>query len=222
MHEGHRERMREKYLKQGINSFSEHEIVEMILYYSIARGNTNEIAHALLDEFGCIGNVFAADPQDLMNVKGVGPQSAMLIKLIREISAYCSKNDWPDKPEITSADVAGTYLTDTVGNPSDEYFYLMSLDAQNKVIAVTEIEHGVVANATVNVRKVLECAVRLHAVSVILAHNHPSGMLEPSEKDIRLTKILENALAPIGVAVIDHIILGKGGYLSMSEKGLMA
>lgn len=219
MHEGHRGRMREKYIKNGIDSLAEHEVLEMLLYYSVPRGNTNETAHLLLKEFGCIANVFDADAEDLMNVRGVGEQSAVLIKLIKDMASYYNRSVWSERPTLLSTEDTGLYLTDMMGNPSYECFCLLSLNAARKVLSFNVIERGTVNSSAVSVRKVVENAVKNRASSVIFAHNHPSGRLLPSENDIELTKLLQRAFEPLEIAVLDHFIIGGGGYLSMSEAG---
>lgn len=219
MHEGHRGRMREKYIKNGIDSLAEHEVLEMLLYYSVLRGNTNETAHLLLKEFGCIANVFDADVEDLMHVKGVGEQSAVLIKMIKDMASYYNRSVWSERPTLSNSVDTGLYLVDMIGSPSDECFYLLSLNAARKVLSFNLIERGTVNSSSVSVRKVVEHAVKNRASSVVFAHNHPSGRLVPSENDIELTKLLERAFEPIGIAALDHFIVGGGGYLSMSEAG---
>jgi len=219
MHEGHRERLRAKLLSGGLSSLNEHEILEIILFYAIPRQNTNPIAHELIDTFGSLANVIDADLTDLMSVKGIGENSAAFIKIIGTLADYCQRLRWRDKPFLKNANDTGTYLLDMIGDRREEYFFLLSLDISGKVISFNEIEHGTVTGSNVDVRKVLECAIRCHASSVVLAHNHPTGRLIPSENDISLTNVLAHAFDAVGITVIDHIITGGGGFISLSEKG---
>lgn len=221
MHEGHRELMREKYIKNGIDSFAPHEILEIILYYSRPRGDTNEIAHALINEFGSLSNVFDADINDLCNVKGVGTNSAVLIKLIADLFGYYHKLRWSPKPRLTNVTEVGAYSVDMVGERTIESFFVLSLDPLRTVIAWSEVEKGTVSEANVSIRKVVECALRNRAHSVVLVHNHPSGSLHPSEEDISITYKICRAFDSIGIEVVDHIIVGGRSFTSMCERGLM-
>lgn len=219
MHEGHRERMRKKFFKGGISSLEPHEILEIILYYSIPRGDTNQIAHDLIKSFGSLSNVFDADIKDLINIKGVGESSAVLIKTIASLSDYCQKLRWSEHPHLKNANDTGAYILDMIGERPEEYFFLLSLDISGKVISFNEIEHGTVSSSNVDTRKVLECAIRCRASSVVLAHNHPTGTLLPSSGDIELTNSMMRAFDAIGIALTDHFIVGGGGFISMAEKG---
>lgn len=221
MHEGHRKRMRDKMLSGGISSLNPHEVLEIILFYSIPRGNTNPIAHELITAFGSLSNVFDADVSDLMSVNGVGESSAVLIKTISALSDYCQKLRWKEHPVLTGVNDTGTYILDMIGDRREEYFFLLSLDISGQVISFNEIEHGTVSSSNVDIRKVLECAIRCRASSVVLAHNHPTGRLVPSSSDIELTNVLCRAFDAIGITVTDHIIVGGGGFISMAEKGYL-
>ncbi len=110
MHEGHRARMRDKYLKSGISSLSEHEIAELLLFYSMPRVNTNEAAHRLIDTFGSLSNALDADAKDLINVKGIGEQTAVFLKLVKDIALYCQKDKWRERPVLRHTAEGGTYI----------------------------------------------------------------------------------------------------------------
>ena len=219
MHEGHRARLREKYIKGGLSALSQHEIAELMLFYAMPRKNTNETAHALIDEFGSLSNVLDADIKDLMNIKGIGEQTAVFLKLIKELSGYCQKDKWKERPVLRSTAEAGAYILDMIGDLPYECFFVLSLDMGDKVISFTKLEEGTSACANVDIRKILECAVRLHASKVVLAHNHPSGRLLPSNSDIELTRTVQSSFEPFGISVLDHIIAGGAGFLSLAEKG---
>ncbi len=218
MHEGHRARMRDKYLKSGISSLSEHEIAELLLFYSMPRVNTNEAAHRLIDTFGSLSNALDADAKDLINVKGIGEQTAVFLKLVKDIALYCQKDKWRERPVLRHTAEVGTYIQDMIGDLPYECFFVLSLDLGDKVISFTKLEEGTSACTNVDIRKILECAVRLHANKVVLAHNHPSGRLIPSDSDISLTRTLQTSFEPFGITVLDHIIVGGGGYISLAEK----
>ena len=219
LHAGHRDRMRKKFLNGSISSLEPHEILETILYYSIPQGNTNPLAHRLIDAFGSLVNVFDADVEDLKNIEGIGERSAVLIKLISQLSDYCQRLRWSDKPVLYNFSDTGAYITDMIGQRTEEYFFLLSLDISGKVLSFNEIERGTVNGSNVNIRKVLECAIRCHASDVVLAHNHPTGRLIPSSSDMEITRLLNIAFDAVGINLKDHFIVGNGGFISMSEEG---
>ena len=219
MHEGHRERLREKYIKGGLSALSQHEIAELMLFYAMPRKNTNETAHALIDEFGSLSNALDADINDLMSIKGIGGQTAVFLKLVKELSDYCQKDKWKERPVLRNTAEAGAFVLDMIGDLPYECFFVLSLDMGDKVISFTKLEEGTSACANVDIRKILECAVRLHASKVVLAHNHPSGRLVPSNSDIELTRTVQSSFEPFGISVLDHIIVGGAGFLSLAEKG---
>jgi len=221
MHEGHRELMRERYFKNGIDSFAPHEVLEIVLYYSRPRGDTNELAHRLINEFGSLPNVFDANINDLCNVKGVGRQTAVLIKLVADLFGYYHKIRWSLKPRLTNVTEVGVYAVDMVGDRTVESFFVLCLDPLRTVMAWSEVERGTVSEANVNIRKVVESAIRNRAHSVVLVHNHPSGSLHPSEEDINVTYKICQAFDAIGIPVIDHIIVGGRSFMSMCERRLM-
>lgn len=213
--------MREKYLKHGIEAFSPHEILEMLLYYSKRRENTNPLAHELIDAFGSVSGVIDADPQDLKNIKGVGDASVVLIKLIKDIFEYYQKEKWQEVKRLNTVDEIGFYLTDMIGDKPYESLYILCLDNANKILDFIEVERGSVSSSAINIRKVLETAIRHNAEKVVLAHNHPSGLITPSQEDINMTAVFSDAFSAITIKMIDHIIVGGKGYTSMAEKGFI-
>jgi DNA repair protein RadC len=221
MHEGHRERVRNRYLQGGIDSFSPHEIIELILFYSNPRGDTNKVAHRLIEKFGSVANVFDADISELTTVKGVGGQTAVLLKLIPDLYNYYHKSKWEEHPVLATPETAGLYAVDMIGESTTEGFYIISLDSARKVIAFSKIAEGTVADVQINQRLVLEAAVRSRAESVILVHNHPTGRLFPSNSDRELTFSLAKAFDAINITLLDHIIVGGNGYYSFISEGIL-
>lgn len=216
MHDGHRERMRKRYQQNGIDGFAPHEVLEMLLYYTKPRVDTNETAHLLLETFGSLSGVFDADINLLCQVPGVGMSTAIFFHLIRDAMTLYTKYKWTDHPQLTTSDKAGEYAADMIGTPSEECFYLISLNATHHVLAFSKISSGTAYKTDVDIRMVVECALRHRAHTVILVHNHPSGALSPSEQDILLTKRLVQTFREIEIPVIDHIIVGNGTYYSMA------
>lgn len=222
MHEGHRERVREKYMKYGIDSLLPHEVLELILFYSISRGDTNKTAHNLLEAFGGnITNVFDADVRDLCAVEGVGNKSAVLIKTISELWGYYHREKWQGGVYLSNSSEVGKYAYSVLADIPYELFYLMCFDSRKRLIVMQKVEEGSVANVGVSTRRAVECALRNRAHSVAFAHNHPAGSVHPSEEDIFVTAKLCKAFEAIDIPVLDHIIVSGKGYTSMAERSLM-
>ena len=219
MHEGHRSRMRKKYIEYGADVFAAHEMLEMLLFYAKKREDTNALAHCLIDTFGSFDGVLDADIKDLMNVKGVGEQTAVLIKLTKDLSEYYHKAKWRDARTLLNVEETGYYLVDMIGAKPYESLYILCLENANKILIFQEVERGCVSSATVNIRKVVEIAIRNNAAKVVIAHNHPSGIVSPSQQDIALTQVLKKAFTSIDIKMIDHIIVGGQGFTSLAKDG---
>ncbi len=222
IHDGHRARVKDRLLREGLAGFADHEVLELLLFYAIPQGDTNPTAHALLDKFGTLKNVFDADIKELKSTKGIGDNAATLIKLIPEITGVYSSLGLRDSYIIRNTQDAGLYACGKIGSLSKEVFSVICLDSKRAVIAFEILEHGTVSQASVHPRKVVECALRYNSAAVILAHNHPSGNATASENDRQLTKELCLLLDGIGINVLDHIITTSAhSYTSMSDHGLM-
>lgn len=219
MHDGHRERMRERYLKYGIDSFAPHEILEVLLYYTKKRENTNPLAHELIKDFGSLSGVIDADAKDLLNINGVGEQTVVLIKLIKDIFEYYQKEKWGDVIRLNNVDEIGYYIQDMIGDKPYESLYLLCLDNANKILSFQEVERGSVSNSATNPRKIVETAVRNHAEKVVLAHNHPSGIITPSQEDLMFTHQMKESFKAIKINMMDHIIVGGNGFTSLAHEG---
>ena len=216
MHEGHRERMREKYIKNGIEALAPHEVLELLLFYSMPRVNTNETAHRLLDTFHTIPGVLDADTDSLCMVDGIGKGSALLIHLIKDIVNLYNRGKLEQNPVLPTAMEAGNYILRLIGEQSTEGFYVFCLNPEGRVLSYKKIFEGSAYRVLIDVRLVAEYALTHRAYSVIFAHNHPSGLIEPSDEDVQLTKKLQDALKPLSIQVTDHIIFGDGCFYSMA------
>lgn len=221
MHEGHRERVRNRFLNEGLDSFEPHQILELLLFYSIPRKDTNELAHALLKRYGSLSAVFEADPADLMSVPGIGKNSAVLLTLIPSLARIYFKDKWGKKPRLNNTAKAGEYLVALFSGRQYEAFYVVCLDAQNRVNHPCMVHEGTIDQAPVYPRLIVEAALRHQAHSVILAHNHPGGSLEPSQADLNVTRKIVTALEAISIRVLDHIIVADGKYFSFADHGLI-
>jgi len=221
VHEGHRKRLKERFLKEGLDSFEQHQVLELLLFFSIPRRDTNEIAHALLNKFGSLSGVFEADPEDLKKVVGIGENSAFLLSLIPDLSRRYFNDKWRDKPELNSSSKAGQYAITLFMGRIYEVFYVICLDSQNRVNYAEMVHEGTINESPVYPRLIVETALRHKANSVILAHNHPGGSLSPSAADIEATRKIVAALEAISIKVVDHIIVCGGKYVSFAEQGLL-
>ena len=214
MHEGHRKRHKERYLKEGLEGFGDHEVLELLLFYCIPRRDTNTVAHKLLDRFGSLNAVLDADPADLQAVEGIGEHSAVLISLIPHIARRYELAAIGERPLLDSTAKAGAYAMALLKGVPVERFYLICLDSQCRVTCAALLQEGTINQAAVYPRMVVEAALRHRANSLILAHNHPGGVLKPSNADIRVTRAVMDAVKPLGIDVLDHIIVSNRGYFS--------
>lgn len=221
LHEGHRQRVRARFLAEGLDAFEDHQVLELLLFYSIPIRDTNELAHRLIKEFGSLANVLEADPRELCRIPGVKENTAVLLSLLPQLARRYFKGKWGGKPELNSSSKAGEYAVSLFVGRSYEAFYIVCLDAQNRVNYAALVQEGTINEAAVYPRLVVEAALRHQANCVILAHNHPGGTLRPSEADIQVTKKIVAALGSIGVHVADHIIVAGEGYYSFAENGLI-
>ena len=221
IHEGHRERMRSRLLQEGADGMAIHEILEMLLYGTIPRGDTNEIAHHLLDEFGSISNLIEADPHEIAKTAGVGIKSAVFLSLLHELVLRYEREKVEQKPALTSISRSVEYCRALLAFRPTERFYVICLDSRRKILHTSKISEGTVNDAAVSPRMVVEKALRYQATSVLLCHNHPKGSVKPSFDDINLTARLKRMLEPLGVEVVDHIIIGENEYFSFFENDLL-
>jgi len=222
LHKKHRSRVKERFLKEGLSSFADHEVLELLLFYAIPQGDLNPLAHKLIDEFKSPTAVFGATVEELCKIDGISEHTATLIKMIPEISKYYNALSTRDKKFIETTFDAGEYICKKIGSEKKEVFAILCLDAQRKVLAFETLEEGTVSQATVHPRKVVEFVLKHNAAAVILAHNHPSAGAYASENDRQLTAKLCSILEGIDVNVLDHIIAASPEkYISMADSGLM-
>lgn len=222
LHKKHRERMKSKFLKEGLSAFTDYEVLELLLYYAIPQGDVNPLAHMLLDKFLTPGAVFGATVEQLCEVKGIKKHTALLIKLVPQLAQYYTSLSAREKKFIATSQDAGEYVCSMIGCEKREVFAVICLDTQRKVLAFEILDEGTVSQANVHPRKVVACALKHNASAVILAHNHPSAGAYASENDRMLTSQLCTVLEGIDVEVIDHIIAASTEkFVSMADSGLM-
>jgi DNA repair protein RadC len=221
LHQGHRQRLKDRFLNEGLDGFEDHQILELLLFFAIPYKDTNELAHSLLKRYGSLSAVFEADAHDLMTVPGIGPNSAVLLSLIPHLSRIYFKDKWGDKPQLNTSTKAGEYTIALLAGRMYEVFYVICLDAQNRVNHAALVHEGTIDQAPIYPRLIVETALRHKSNSVILAHNHPGGSLNPSTADIEATKVIKNALGAISINVVDHVIVAGDRYFSFADAGLI-
>ena len=226
--QGHRERIKEKFLKNGIDGFAEYEILELLLTYCIPRKDTKPIAKELLNKFKSLDNVFKADFDKLSAVDGLGKNSIAFLKLIGDLPSIIYKDELKNKKlidretlKISNKDILLNYLRNKIGYEEIEKFYVIYLSSSNEVIEFEENSVGTLDRSSVYPREIYKKIINLNAKSVILAHNHPSDNITPSKSDIELTNEIAKGLKNFGALLIEHIIITKNSYFSFLEEGLI-
>ncbi|MGI6361957.1 MAG: RadC family protein [Bacillota bacterium] len=221
VHKGHRKRLKSRYHKEGLANFEDHQVLEMLLFFAIPHRDTNDLAHQLLNEYGSFSAVLEADPLDMIKIKGVGEHTALLLTILPEILGRYQKDKSGRNLYIQDTESLAKYAVSLMVGQQNEAFYLICLDAQNKVNNAAMLHVGTINEVTVYPRSVVETAIRHNAKSVALVHNHPSGNLTPSVNDMNLTYKLMDIMQEISISVVDHIIVSNDRYLSFAEKGLL-
>ncbi|MBU2252978.1 MAG: DNA repair protein RadC [Proteobacteria bacterium] len=218
---GHRERLRKKFMTAGMDALHDHEVLELILTYVVRQQDVKDRAKELLREFGTLKEIVDAEIEDLEKVPGIGKKSAILLKLVKEVAALYLKQKAKEKRQVSCTTELLDFCRTVMGAKKDEEFCVIYLDAQNQIIEFETIQKGIVNQAVVYPRQVLESALKKKASAIILAHNHPSGHVRPSEADIRLTKTIQETAKVLDILVHDHIIIGENRFFSFREEGLM-
>lgn len=222
LHTGHRKRLRERFLKEGLDSFEDHQVLELLLFQAVPRLDTNPIAHKLMKRFGSLSAVLEADPKDVASVEGVGENAAAFLSMLPHVTRrYFHDRVKHSRKPLNSSESAAEYLVPLMAGRSEEVFYVICLDSQLRVLYPALISKGTVKDALVHPRHVAEAAVRHKAASVILAHNHPAGSAKPSSHDHKLTRSLVQALGGINVQVVDHVIVAGELTYSFSREGTL-
>jgi DNA repair protein RadC len=203
--EGHRKRLRERFLRAGIKGFTDREALELLLTYATPRKDTRVLSQDLLNTFGSLSNIFKQSPGSLQSVKGIGEPAAVLLSLVNHVT---SLSKTPKKGiTITGPETVTDYLKKHLGTLRKERFSALLLNSSNELIAHVDLEFGTVNRTQVYPRNLVEKVIAHSASGVILVHNHPGGRLEPSREDIALTKKLAKLGAEMDFRVLDHFIV---------------
>ena len=222
IHDGHREKMRQRFLMIGLDAFADHEALALLLYYAIPRRDTNPIAHALMERYGPLSAVLAAPVEDLKKVEGVGESAAILLKLAPQLYRKAKMSDAEQETILSSVERVGAYLLERFAGEKNEVVYQLCLDRKGKLLVCKKLGEGGVTSADLDIRRLVENALLTGASAVVLAHNHPSGVALPSRDDDAATDRAKTALAVVGVALTDHIIVADGDFVSMADSGYIA
>ena len=211
-----------RFLKEGLDSFEDHQVLELLLFQAVPRRDTNPLAHKLIQRFGSLSAVLEADPKDLASVEGVGENAAAFLSMMPHVTRrYFHDRVKHSRKPLNNSESAAEYLVPLMAGRSEEVFYVICLDSQLRVLYPALISEGTVKDALVHPRHVAEAAVRHKAASVILAHNHPAGSVKPSTHDHKLTRSLVQALGGINVQVVDHVIVAGELIYSFSREGTL-
>ena len=216
-HNGHRQRMKERLLTGGLSSFSDHEIIEMLLYYAIPYRDVNELAHTLTARFGGWTGVLGANYDDLVAVPGVTPHVATLLVLSGQAARRYHTDMTGMVTQLFSLNDIIRYVVPHFLGARDERVLMVSMDNKRKLLNTTFVFEGSVNSSQFNIRQAVQQALRDNATQIVLAHNHPNGYAFPSEADIRTTQYIAKVLAPLEVKLIDHLVVSEGDCLCMSR-----
>ena len=219
IHDGHRQRMRDQALKQGLDGFPDHSVMELILFMAVPRGDVNPLAHRLIDKFGTVAGVLDAPVSELLKVEGVGGSTAAVLKLLPQLCRRYMISRAEINDIILTPRNAGAYLKPRFLGESDEVVYIACLDGKCKVTGCVMVGRGSVNSAGVSIRKVVQAALNMEATAAILAHNHTSGIALPSKEDEIATEKVRQALEAVDIRLIDHIIVADDDFVSMAENG---
>ena len=218
IHNGHRERVKKKFLEQGFSDATpKHEILELILFFSVPRKDTNELAHQLLKEFGSLSGVLNAPVSELTKFPNITENTVALFKVIMEAARVYNTEGVSKNTIFTSIEEIGTYLLGRFAGVTEEQFSVVSLDNKGKFIAYDVLSKGDIRAVGVSSRKVIEVMLERRAGMVVLAHNHPGGVALPSDVDLETTKRIGEALSHIGVRLFDHIVIADGDFVSFKQ-----
>ena len=224
LHEGHRQRMKAKFLKYGLESFDDHQVLEVMLYYAIPKKDTNEIAHALVKKFGSLSGVLEAEADELIKVSGIGENAASMIKLFQMLSRRYSVSafSYENKILLNDSKKMLAYFKELYLGEKREVLYAIALDnemiLQNKEI----INKGVDNSVDISPRMLAEFAFRSNCSSIVIAHNHPQGTSLPSKADIKSTIYIHEALKNMDIHLLDHIVVGRDGAISFRNSAYAA
>lgn len=219
IHEGHRQRLKDRFRQEGLDGFNEINALELLLFYCVPRSDTNPLAHRLIEHFGSFSNVLDASIEELEAVEGIGHNISTFLSFIPQLVRYYGDNKTQSIKVLTKLADYGNFLRPKFINRKNEIVYMVCLDAKCKVLACKQLGEGSVNSAGVPIRRIVDVALKVNASTVILAHNHPGGVATPSNDDVYTTMRVAQALSNVDVILLDHLVFADGDYVSMVESG---
>jgi DNA repair protein RadC len=217
---GHRDRLRDRAVDGGLSALPDYEVLELLLFRAIPRGDVKPLAKQLLARFGSVAGVLGASLEELKTVPGVGDAVALDVKLVHEAALRAGRDAVARRPVISSWSALLAYVKTALAHEAREQFRVLFLDKKNQLIADELMNRGTVDHAPVYPREVVRRALELSASALILVHNHPSGDPTPSQADIDMTRQVVEASRTLRIAVHDHLVVGRNGVASFKSLGL--
>ena len=222
LHDGHRQRKKEQFLTDGIDNFSEHEVLEFLLYFSKPRGSTNELAHDLIDRFSSLVNVLNADYESLLEFKGVGENTACMICLFRMITRlFIMRSTENAITELNNTEALNNYCSALFLGAGVEQIYCIFLDDSLNLLNSEKICDGSLSKVEIKLLDMIAAIHKSKSSSIVIAHNHPNGSCMPSRTDVDVTEKISSLFKELGIRLIDHVIVGKDGVWSMRERNTL-
>jgi DNA repair protein RadC len=218
---GHRARMRDKLLTRGPGALADYELLEMLLFLAMPKGDTKPLAKSLINRFGSFARVLAAPQPELLATRGLGPHSVAALKLVQAAALRMQQAELIEAPVLNNWDRLMAYLNAALSRERVEQFRVLFLDTRNRLLADEAQARGTVNHTPVYPREVVKRALDLHATALILVHNHPSGDPTPSAADVEMTKEVKRAGAVLSIVLHDHVIIGNGRWFSFRREGLL-
>jgi len=219
---GHRQRLRERFAKSGFSGFHDYEVLEFLLTYIFRQGDVKPIAKKLIKEFGSFTKVLDAAPSELEKIEGMGKFSAISLSALRgALQYYFADSVKINKMQLSKMTDLVKFVSSQIANKKNEVFIAIYLNEKNEVLDVTEFSEGTVSQAAAYPRRIVEAALEYKATSIILSHNHPDGVAEPSDSDIQITDEIKKALQLVEVSLQEHIIIANKDYYSFRREGIL-
>ena len=221
VHAGHRKRLKERFLRDGLSSFTERETLEMLLMYAIPQKDVSPLAGSLLERFGSLAGVLDAEGRALTECEGVGEHAALLLQLMPQLFGRYEQSRLGERPALTDPASTVRYAKTLFAGAQEERVFLICLDLSGRVLRAALLRWGTLDEVALYPREVVEQALQAHAHAVILAHNHPGGTPYPSSADVETTHRVVDALGIVGIRALDHVIISGGAAYSMASGGLI-
>ena len=222
VHAGHRQRVKQRFLQEGLSHFERHQIVEMLLFFGIPRRDTNELAHRLMEAFGSLSGVLDAPYEELCRIPGMSENAAVLLCFCKQLAREYAKDQQQAETVLKSYQRMGEYAVPFFAGLEHEAVLLICMDSRYRVRHAGIVTEGSVNAAQINTRLILQTALRHNATAVVLAHNHPGGSAVPSREDVATTQQLRKVLSPAGIALLDHIVVAGDEFMSMHNTPMWA